>query len=473
MHTYADPVEPADTRAMQTQGLSLDNREAAGGRITWTSTDLGRALAAAAQRPLAVVLALQLALSIVLVVLMAVWSPGNVHPDEFSHFEAARYFRKHWLPPAVAEPGTESSYSAYGFSYLNEADIVYWAFGKAAFVGESLGVGTGLAMRSFQVLVYAGLVAWVMFRARRFIPALGFLLLTPQLWYVFSYINGDALPFALLTVVLLELASPESGVRRFLNGAQARPTAGVFVVGALLGLLALSKRNYLVSFVFVGWAIVWLRSEVRSWQRIALLASIAAIVALPWLGYHGWVNDWETEKRVADYSELVASPEMKPSAQASANSFPYRALRTKGASLWHVVVTLPWVGFSFRSFCGLYGWMNVAADGWVYRVFAVLYAILLAILVIPTLRRGSPGVVSLLVGVFVCATLVVAQSAYRSWVYDFQAQGRYLFPILPMLFFYWRQCESPRLRVPALAVTALLGTHGLFSFAVIGLGRLA
>jgi len=98
---------------------------------------------------------------------------------------------------------------------------------------------------------------------------------------------------------------------------------------------------------------------------------------------------------------------------------------------------------------------------------------LLAILVIPTLRRGSPGVVSLLVGVFVCATLVVAQSAYRSWVYDFQAQGRYLFPILPMLFFYWRQCESPRLRVPALAVTALLGTHGLFSFAVIGLGRLA
>ena len=463
---------------MQTQGLSLDKREAgpalpAIGRTNWTATELTRALAASVQRPLAVVLSLQLALSVLLVVLMAMRSPGNVHPDEFSHFEAARYFRKHWLPAAVAEPGTESSYSAYGFSYLNEADIVYWGFGKAAVVGEALGVGTGLAMRALQVLLYAGLVGWVMFRARQFPPALGFLLLTPQVWYVFSYINGDAVPFALLTILAIELASPDSAVRRFLNGTQVRPTPGVFVVGALLGLLALSKRNYLVSFVFVGWVILWLRSEVRSWRRVALLASIAAVVALPWLTYHAWANDWETEQRVADYSELVASPEMKPSAQASPSSFPYRALRTKGASLWHVLVTLPWAWLSFRSFCGLYGWMNVAADPWVYRVFGALYTGLLAILVIPALRRASPAALSLLVGVLICATLVVAQSAYRSWVYDFQAQGRYLFPILPMLFFYWRQCESAPLRVPALVVAVLLGTHGLFSFAVIGLGRLA
>src|SRR5262245_43092956 len=195
---------------MQTQSLSLDNRGPAPalpalGRTTWTAPELARALAARAQRPLAVVLSLQLALSVVLVVLMAMRSPGNVHPDESSHFEAARYFRKHWLPAAVAEPGTESSYSAYGFSYLNEAAVVCWGCGKAAVVGEALGLGSGLAMRALQVLLYAGLVGWVMFRARQFPPALGFLLLTPQVWYVFSYINGDAVPFALLTILLIEL----------------------------------------------------------------------------------------------------------------------------------------------------------------------------------------------------------------------------------------------------------------------------
>jgi hypothetical protein len=471
LHPQVDPVERGDTNAMRTEGLRLEHPE-----VVQAPGALGRSLAervAWAERPLAVVLSLQLALSAVLVVLMAVWSPGNAHPDEIFHMGAARYFREHWLPPPVGAPGTESSYSGYGFSYLNEADVVYLAFGKAAAVARVVGIGPGLAMRWLQVALYSGLAAWMMFRARRFTPALGFLLLTPQVWYVFSYINGDALPLALLTVLLVELGWPDSGVRRFLKGTEARPTPGVFVVGALLGLLAISKLNYLVGFVFLGWAILWLRSEVRHWSRIALLASIAAVIALPWLGYHAWVNDWETGKRVADYSEQVAAPEMKPSAQASPNSFPFRALRTKGVSLWDVLVTLDWVGLSFRSFCGLYGWMSIVADPWVYRVFAGLYAVLLAILVFPALRRRSPGAASLLVGVLVCSALVFAQSIYRSWVYDFQGQGRYLFPILPMLFFYWRQCETAPLRIPALVVTALLGTHALLSFALIGLATLA
>jgi hypothetical protein len=54
-------------------------------------------------------------------------------------------------------------------------------------------------------------------------------------------------------------------------------------------------------------------------------------------------------------------------------------------------------------------------------------------------------------------------------VFDFQPQGRYLFPILPMLFFYWWQCGSPSQRVPALVVAVLLGTVGLFSFAAVAL----
>ena len=68
---------------------------------------------------------------------------------------------------------------------------------------------------------------------------------------------------------------------------------------------------------------------------------------------------------------------------------------------------------------------------------------------------------------------MVAQSLYRSWTVNFQGQGRYLFPILPMLFFYWRQVEERALRTPALLVTALLGTLSLLSFALIGLAKLA
>ncbi len=421
---------------MRTQDLSLEVGEAPGA-LAETTRSLGAPApslalrAAGAQRSLAVVLLLQLALSAVVVVLMAVRSPINAHPDETLHLDAGRYFVDNWLPPPVGAPDSAASYSKYGRSYVDEGDIVYWMFGAAAALGERVGVAPPVAMRWFQVLLYCGLVAWTIVRARRFTPALGFLVLTPQVWYVFSYINGDALPFALLTVILMELGWPDSSVRSFLSGAKVRPTGGVFVVGALLGLLVLSKLNYMVGVVFVGGVLAWLGNDARHWKRAAILGVIAAAVALPWMTYHGWVNDFHTEQRIFEHVEKVAVPEMKPSAQTTPNSFPFMALRAKGVPLWDVLTTLDWLGLSFRSFCGLYGWMSVVAVPWFYRAFAGLYVALLAILILPVVLRGSRRAWSLLVGVAVCAALVLTQSVYRSWTYDFQGQGRYLFPSCP------------------------------------------
>ncbi len=452
---------------MGTQGLSLAIGEAR------RAPALSLALrAAGVERSLAVVLLLQLALSAALVVLMAARSPIDAHPDETLHLDAGRYFIDHWLPPPVGAPDAAQSYSKYGRSYVDEGDIVYWMFGTAAAIGRTVGAAPAPAMRWFQVSLYCGLVAWTTVRARRFAPALAFLVLTPQVWYVFSYINGDALPFALFTVILMELAWPDSAVRSFLSGAGPRPTTGVFAVGVLLGLLVLSKLNYMVGVAFVAGILAWLGGGAGHWKRALLVVVVAAAVALPWMTYHGWLNDFRTGEKIFEYVEKVAAPDMRPSAQSGPSSFALMSLRAKGVSLWDVLVTLNWIGLSFRSFCGLYGWMSVVAAPWFYRAFVGLYGALLAILVAPVALRGSRRAWALSVAVAVCAALVLGQSVYRSWTYDFQAQGRYLFPILPMLFFYWRQCEARTLRVPALFVAVLVGVHGLMSFALVGLGTL-
>ncbi len=424
------------------------------------------------QRALAVVLLVQLLASVVLVFLMAAKSPIDAHPDEMLHLVAGRYFQTHWLPPPVGAPETAESYSRWGFSYLDMGDVVHWLLGKAAAAGALFGVTPAVAMRSVQVVLYVVLVVWCLARARTFVPALGFLLLTPQLWYVFSYINSDALPFLLFAGLMLELGWPESGIRAFWRSREAGPKAGVFAVGVLLGLLLISKLNYLVSVVFLGGILVWLRGEITHWKRLTVPIAVAIAIAVPWSCYHAWVNDFQTSTKVAAYADQVAAPELKPSAFASPQSFPLIMLRAKGVSVWALMMTPDWSVLSFRSFSGVYGWMDIVAVPWVYYAFGTLDAALLAILVLPVALRGPRSARLLFVGVFVCTALVVAQSLYRSWVVNFQGQGRYLFPILPMFFFYWRRCEEQALRVPALLVAASLGALSLFSFALIGLVNL-
>jgi len=424
------------------------------------------------QRALAVVLLVQLLASVVLVFLMAAKSPIDAHPDEMLHLVAGRYFQTHWLPPPVGAPETAESYSRWGFSYLDLGDVVYWLLGKAAAAGALFGVTPAVAMRSVQVVLYVVLFVWCLARARTFVPALGFLLLTPQLWYVFSYINSDALPFLLFTGLILELGWPESGIRAFWRSREAGPTAGVFAVGVLLGLLLISKLNYLVSVVFLGGILVWLRGEITHWKRLTVPIAVAIAIAAPWSCYHAWVNDFQTSTKVAAYADQVAAPELKPSAFGSPQSFPFIMLRARGVPVSDLVTTLDWPGLSFRSFSGLYGWMSIVAVPWVYYAFGALDAALLAILALPVAVRRARSTQLLFLGVLACAALVVAQSLYRSWVVNFQGQGRYLFPILPMFFFYWRQCEARAFRTAALLVTALLGTLSLFSFALIGLANL-
>jgi len=267
------------------------------------------------ERALAVALLVQLLASVVLVFLMAAKSPIDAHPDEMLHLLAGRYFQTHWLPPPVGAPQTAGSYSLWGFSYLDMGDVAHWLLGKAAAAGALFRATPAVAMRSLQVLLYVALVVWCLARARTFVPALGFLLLTPQLWYVFSYINADALPFLLFTGLILELGWPESGIRAFWRSREAGPTAGVFAVGVLLGLLLTSKLNYLVGVVFLGVILVWLRGEITHWKRLTVPIAVAVAIAAPWSCYHAWINDFQTNTKVAAYAafERAANEDLERS----------------------------------------------------------------------------------------------------------------------------------------------------------------
>lgn len=173
-----------------------------------------------------------------------------VHPDEIHHVAAANYYLSNWRPPEVDDPRIRSSYSGYGMSYLDELDVVYVIAAKTSKIWAAMRLDPTTSLRLFNVFLF-GIMVFAAFRERKTWPGLVVLLLTPQLWYAFSYFNADALPFFLSVLAILLMGAKDSPVARYIDGERASLMAiGLFAVA--VGLLLVSKRNYLPVVFFIG-----------------------------------------------------------------------------------------------------------------------------------------------------------------------------------------------------------------------------
>ncbi|UID78594.1 hypothetical protein J3U96_18850 [Stenotrophomonas maltophilia] len=211
-------------------------------------------------------------------------SGRSVHPDELLHDADAGYFQHHWAPPRMdaADLATSFTSSPYGVTYLSEWNVVYLFAAKTSRIFGELGLDVMLSYRAFNLALFAlMLVGLVVIRAPRgsYIP----LLITPQLWYVFSYFNGDAMPFALGMLAATIALMPEGPLQRFLQrrGPLDAATLGhLLVFCTCLGLLLLSKKNYwpVAAFIALSMSVVALRLRalLASSLVVLLLAGVAA-----------------------------------------------------------------------------------------------------------------------------------------------------------------------------------------------------
>ncbi|MBI1997204.1 MAG: hypothetical protein HYS66_12140, partial [Deltaproteobacteria bacterium] len=124
--------------------------------------------------------------------IMALTSGYNRHPDEYMHFEAAKYYIHHFFPPEIGDPSVANSYSYWGVSYLNYFWIEYFLAGKFAFLLSPFVSNELIAVRFFNVFLFFSLAVFFLYRSKAdndelIVPC--FLLITPQVWYIFSYTN--------------------------------------------------------------------------------------------------------------------------------------------------------------------------------------------------------------------------------------------------------------------------------------------
>ncbi len=366
-------------------------------------------------------------------------STRGIHPDEFVHLDAGGFYEERWLAPVPDDPAARASYSDYGASRLNTEEVAYWFAGKFSVLAESAGIARPhIRLRLFNVFLL-GVLALVSILSVRARFVLLPLLLTPQALYLFGYFNSDA--FALTASFLFLIAAVTSGgpVGRLFDGRTGgRPFWFIFG-GAVLALpLGLLKPNFwLLGGFALGYLAVRLFRTPRG-HRLAAGVGLAVFAAAPVVANLGWtlVVDWRSDFRRVEMMERIRAETAKPiySPMTPLEELgPGLYLRERGKPLGFLFSERKWHLIAFASSFGNYGYFGVRPTSLYFdRLLPVAGLFLLALFLPAVFRQDLVGGLIFAGAVFSCV-MVVAAAVYHSWVSDFQAQGRYLAPVLPIL----------------------------------------
>jgi hypothetical protein len=399
---------------------------------------------------------------------MAVISGYNKHPDEHHHFLAAQYYTNHWLPPKIGDPAARQTYSIWGTSYLNTWGIEYLLAGKLAAVLLPLTSDELISVRFFNVLLFLSLLVIYFYRSQsqheQLIPLI-FLLATPQAWYIFSYINNDAFALFLSLLIISEITYPFSPLNQFLTARSFREKlAGGILFGLLLGILSISKQNYYVFLLFMG---CWFLYTSMTFKLITYSKGITPFVPTIEFNNHligkyllilsiglsvftaRYALDMviherfslpsplfrNTNAQLLAYQEQLAAPQFKPSTIKNNLDKSYYGiyLKDKGVSYLELFSKWRWHESSFNSFVGNYGYLSIPASNDYYSIVKLVYISFFLFLMISILMSNNRNHIFFMLIVLFSVSLTIFISTYHSWTSAFQAQGRYLFPIIGMI----------------------------------------
>lgn len=424
--------------------------------------------------------------------LYAAWSlayPFNEAPDEFMRYQIVHFIVEHGQLPVGDDPRLRDP--IWGTSYAFQPILGYMVgavFAKASALAGGDAMAQLHAARLAPVLFGTGTVAVCVAMARRLFtrpwrwvfPVAVALL--PQFAYLSSYVNTDSLGlFASSLLVFAWL----KGLR---DGWSVR---NAVFLGVALSVCALSYYNaygfILMSIVvFMGERVVSVArasdrgAAVRmTVARIGIIVAVCAVLTGWWFVRNGILYDGDILGLASSDAagERYAVPTAKPGAASALG---------RGWSVERMLFGEVWLARTAISAIGVFGYMTVYLARPAYLVWLSVAAVGIAGAVVSLGRAMLPVRISgaltpvaesavlpglagprrrIAVGALAGAVVIPwLLSFYFSWTQDFQAQGRYILPMLvPFMFFMtaglaWvveRIVRSPRGRVVVAAVIVL------------------
>ncbi|MCI9133885.1 MAG: DUF2142 domain-containing protein [Lachnospiraceae bacterium] len=413
--------------------------------------------------------------AVFLCVYVGLRSPFWLNPDEYDTRSAILYYGTHWAPPDIRSEDVGSSYSVYGMSRHFELNTFYFWAGKLG----SLFSDPTLQVRAFSLLILGIMAVLILKNIRNYTALSCVLLLTPQVWYLFSYATSDALDLFVGFLCLYQLIRQESLLNRMLaQPFTFRQAPGYLLMAYLFVHVFWSKPSFFTILIFLFLILLIRLFEKQGKERKILFQKYLALAGLtlaifvvrylitdyPYYGLEKMQVIAEVTERHAQYSYKPSTP---PQLQA-----PSKGLCSKGVTLGEFFRNYEFNKSLFRTLSGFFGCYAFGAEDWYYVVMGILYLALFVCLVYYFQRMKNRQ--KWLEFAAVCFTLAVqyALVVFNAYVVDFQPQGRYLFPSLLFVAYLIHTCEpakSSRVVRGILCATCIMS---LYAFVSIGIPNL-
>jgi len=415
---------------------------------------------------------------LVLIFVMASLSNYNQHPDEGVHVTAAQYFVDHNVPPEIGDPAVAHTYSRYGYSRLNLGEISYFFAGKFAKLLQPLHIADYRVFRYFNVTLFAFLLLFAVYK-KPFRLILLPLLLSPQIWYIFSYFNSEGFAMVVILLIAYQMVVPDSTWNRFLatDGTSYSwwKLPGIVV---LLGLLLLLKPNFYFFGIYIFFYFVWrlLHKKTEFSKPVLIRVALVALAGISvFVGIRvvdSSIHDFKKSERIMEAREKYADEIFKPSTPLD-KKFAYLQMKERGVTLDTILHGHNWSEKIFRTSFGEYGYTSVAASYGYYNLVHYLALIVLLVISFFTIKNGGWEGLSLLSITAGSAILLMIAALYQAWAVDFQAQGRYLLPIVGMFSMFAYHMREKLGNLPCVFVLSSLFMVSLYSFIFVALAGIS
>ena len=374
-------------------------------------------------------------------------SPFWLNPDEYEVRAAVRYYKTNWLPPDLRSDEIADAFAVYGTSRHSEFNTFYFWAGK---IGQFF-KDAALQSRWLNMGLLAAMAAIVVRYCKKYFALLFVLLLTPQLWFIYSYTTSDALDFFWGFLCIFQLIKEDSTLNQILEGKFSKKQIPGYLLLSLLFVNMFWAKVSFYPILLFAFLILLIRlfnkqgaeRKILFRKYLVLVGLTFAIFAVRYMitdfGYYGF-DKYGVYNEVM---ELRATYEYKPSTPPHEQAGSIY-LYNKGVPLSLFFGEMRFNQDLFNTFAVFFGNYNFGMAGWYYYVMAGLYIALFGCLIYELVKMKNKRKWLEFAAVMLCIGMQYLLVFINGYFVDFQPQGRYMLPALLYVAYLVYTCKESK-----------------------------